>query len=803
MRTSSKSLLIISLLLFLCPAGHVAGETGHPDWWDNTHVPAFTGRIVSTMIWGPGPPLNHSLQEYKEIYSRCGVSIAGWADSRYTGENYPIYFQQYVDMMHEWGLSVIGTLSILSAYQESSVEPERYLAAVLTDPYGNRVTDRFGLDPSVPISPYVHSMHHPTWLSYLLDHMKFLIDAGVEGLVMDELAYGSFYHPDFNDYTVQSFPAYMKATYRQDQLDQKGRLYGIKDWDHFDYGAFIKKYLPAETTHLTTDDWNGGTGIVPWDTPLLADYQRFLRVINREAARYLLTQARQYALSKYNRKLSVAVNLNDLYFDGLYMVDLIDWIEMESFYVDENYFPNARALSALKFAHALGKKAQLQTSYLRTRPDIVQRGKNHTVNLYKTMIADAYAGGGAFYVEEGSHDVSQDIDALSSYYRFAQKNPNLFKDVTPVRGEFGVLRLWEALDPHEGRAFSGIANLLADLGYQFSVVFGAENFETHGIPYRHLAPSGKRLHLDQLVPYGALIVPFLNDIIESHAQILLQYVKQGGKLFVFSTGATLDLIDARRGENPAVAELIRHCSTGKVNVGAGRIVATKQIYGTAYMDHINRESQDQFRQLLEKEGLFPEVKMQKGKFLSALAYQKPGHLIIHFVNYDYNLDRDTTTPMASTPVDILLPDGMSAQHLRARFISPEQPVQELSFVTMGRNIQLTLPQVDIWGILSLQTKLPNDCAQFFADTQALRIPCLDLGDQYWIDLKLSDAKSLLFELGGFGMSGGSSNCARFDAQIATIHVPCLELAGTAYWIDLKIVQSAPVNLQLERFGPKE
>jgi hypothetical protein len=70
-------------------------------------------------------------------------------------------------------------------------------------------------------------------------------------------------------------------------------------------------------------------------------------------------------------------------------------------------------------------------------------------------------------------------------------------------------------------------------------------------------------------------------------------------------------------------------------------------------------------------------------------------------------------------------------------------------------------------------------------------------------LKLSDAKSLLFEFDGLGISGGSIDCVRFDAQNATLHVPCFELSGAVYWIDLKIVQSAPVILQLERFGPKE
>jgi hypothetical protein len=98
------------------------------------------------------------------------------------------------------------------------------------------------------------------------------------------------------------------------------------------------------------------------------------------------------------------------------------------------------------------------------------------------------------------------------------------------------------------------------------------------------------------------------------------------------------------------------------------------------------------------------------------------------------------------------------------------------------------------------------CATFDFLTNTLHIPCLNLGTtSYWLDLGLVGYDPITFEIKNFGDNGtpgNASECASFDFLTNTLHIPCFNLEATTYWLDLGLTSYDPVRLQLKDYGEK-
>ena len=235
--------------------------------------------------------------------------------------------------------------------------------------------------------------------------------------------------------------------------------------------------------------------------------------------------------------------------------------------------------------HAFGKPAYLITGIADTDWDIVQRGTERSTNLLRLMIADAAASGGRFQVEEGFHGIKQDMQALAPYYRMPVDYPIPFKDMAPVKGDAGLLFLWEYPDMWNYTDFRGLGSLLSDSGYQYSVIFGAEEFTWWGTLNTVPAPDHP-LQLSDLEPYPVIILPELGDITPNHAGILLQYARQGGKVVIFTTPDHINNLTYHRGQsNPVVAELLGYMQSESADVEKGKIITIQELWGTPYTEN--------------------------------------------------------------------------------------------------------------------------------------------------------------------------------------------------------------------------
>ncbi len=94
-----------------------------------------------------------------------------------------------------------------------------------------------------------------------------------------------------------------------------------------------------------------------------------------------------------------------------------------------------------------------------------------------------------------------------------------------------------------------------------------------------------------------------------------------------------------------------------------------------------------------------------------------------------------------------------------------------------------------------------ECAAFLFDRLILRVPCLELGGAYyWIDLLLSNTDPIEFTLAGIGPGPETEQCATFNSLNMILRIPCLMLGCVSYWVELQVVNLNPITLRVVNAG---
>ena len=278
---------------------------------------------------------------------------------------------------------------------------------------------------------------------------------------------------------------------------------------------------------------------------------------------------------------------------------------------------------------------------------------------------------------------------------------HLFEGVEPVEPEICVLHLWENLDsPHYSKAYHGTSNLLADSGYQFDVVFGAEEYLVWGKVPRYPAPDYP-LTLEMISGYPLVIVPELTDLTPGHATTLLSYVEGGGVLVVFSSPGDLDSLVVQRGADPSISQLVGYLKDMEVKVGAGKVIRPPDRWGSIYASIPDAHFQGVMTGLLEGEGFTPQVEGLPENFISAYEYTDGNRLVVQLVNYDYNWDTDATKSANPMELELILPVSMVGAELMGSFYTPEAASQGLTIIVEGGVARVTTPGFSVWGVLEI------------------------------------------------------------------------------------------------------
>lgn len=631
-------------------------------------------------------------------FEAANVTVISWFEGS----------QVVIDELHSRGYTVVGQDGMIWMFQPDRTDPELFwdesagiynfqrddppelAQAALLDPFGNPIyAEMFGFSDGIQYLQY--SVPHPAWQAYMAEHMKNLIDAGVDGYLIDELAYGSVFYPDFNPYMLREFNQFLEE--QLDPADLKILLesVGVEDLGSFDYAAIVREQLPSGMTALAMEDWNG-------DLPLFSLYNRFLAWKNYQAAAALIQSGREYAAETAGKKIPFSANINTLASPNAFLiVPLLDMIDLEFFYTDLGYFRNGRGIAPLKLTRFFDKPAQMLTS-ISAEPDLSEWGAEGTVDLFRTMIADALSSGGAFYVERS---FEQDMAALEPYYRFRTDHPELFEGLKPLEPQVGVLLLWENVvaDPFKISAYFGASSLLADAGVQFDAIFGAEEYLSGGQLPMYPAPNFP-LDGELLSSYPVILIPELNDLIESHAATLLGYVDGGGVLVTH-------LIDEygfefRHENDPSVTALLAMLRSGTENEAGGKVLQLDQNLARQYCEYPDPALRQEWLAVLADVGLSPEVGYQAVPLLASQIYEAEDRIVVHLVNYNWDRSTLRTDPVSDLQVEIVLPPGFNREDLSASLHIPGEDLQELEMEETETGIKVIIPQLQIWSVIYIK-----------------------------------------------------------------------------------------------------
>ncbi|MCK5827605.1 hypothetical protein KAH43_03685, partial [Candidatus Bipolaricaulota bacterium] len=607
-----------------------------PDtWWEEDQIWCVTRSLAMKHVQLLSNPLvAESMANELGLFQSVGLDVASWNAITWSAD-WKEAFTSHTEEIHNMGGKVIGTgVGTVSRYEHPSLFLEDMAPAALIDPFGNTLRDtQFGAGAPM------HSCLHPITQAFILQLLKDHIDCGSDGVTIDDLAYGSTFYPDFNPHTLSLFNDYLKIQYSASELQTLAMREGFASFSEFDYAAVVRNVLDDDwQAILTHHDWGYIRG--DYEIPLSGDYIRFVRLGNKCFAEWLITEIKDYALETQDKCIPVSANINDFTAPEAFMiVALLDYVDLEWHYYENGYPPSARAFPTLRVAQAFDKRGMLLTD-LETQPDLRERGPERSTTLLRTLIADAYAGDGVFYVEEGIRDLHFDMEALLPSWTFVKSRPFLFAEAERAPGSVAILQLYESLDVYMSTDYKGLCHLLADLGYQFSTLVGSVD---------DLVPH--RLTLPDLEQFEVVLIPELRWLEDAHASLLLRYIENGGKVIVF---AAPDVMDWGR---PAMAErMFDLLKRGATSNGNGTLVHVDNLIGSDYIANPSDTERDRLLALLTSLGMLPEVQFSSPSLVSAFEYDGDNSAIVHFVNYDYDPLLDQTQAFLSQAVSVSVPE---------------------------------------------------------------------------------------------------------------------------------------------------
>jgi len=629
------------------------------DWLTAVQVPAF--------------------QVPADLADSAFVTLIGWGSSwQMESSDFASLPEDTERLMDSGRPYTMGFSPITTSEQAFFNRPELADAACI-DIDGTRcILDWY---PVGTLSPfYWGCTNNPVWQDYLIERCTRAVDLGVDAVLLDEI-YGTAHATwdaggCFCEYCMAGFRDYLSGKYTAGELR---RDHGISEISAFDYGDYIRE-------HGYVEDWKSREF---WNIPLYGDYKSFQNQAVVEAMRHVVETSRQYASETYGRYLPFSANINDLNTAGLKFADLLDWFTCEAFYKDLGYPPSAKMVPLARLAAGFGKSAYFMTN-ITTNADLIKQPS--TDNLLRLLIADAYVGGGAYYLPYNIHAYDEalgtspgsftgELDEIAYYYRFALDNTFLFQGDT-TGSLIALLYPFSAIDEsfwnpaHD--PFFDLAAALYDALLPYDVLIVGDSEYIQQLPSQ-----------EDFAKYHYIIIPANSQLPYSVARELAGFVNDGGHVLTYSE---------------SIGTAIR-------NAGGNRSgIATLQRPPEDYFRSPKATVLSQMVSEMPKDSLERQIEVVAKRGTSVgdcdvMTYESDGALVIHVVNYNYTMDTDSVS--ATGAVTLRLPDsylGPNLANAAAYILSPDSPAPEQVVPSRGDGyVEIEIPEVGIWTTVCFLT----------------------------------------------------------------------------------------------------
>ena len=486
--------------------------------------------------------------------------------------------------------------------------------------------------------------NNPVWREYLRAVIRIQVDAGVDGIQLDEaeLPMGAFqYGACFCKDCMKGFRAHLQGL-PPDDLD--AALDGV-DLAAFHYGEWL-----LERGH----DFKTGRET----TPLFGDYYAFQCLSIKKYFAELAEYARSYARS-VGREIIVSGNFFNLEPMYLALADDVDLVITEmrnTTYRQPEWYRYVAAFAGDKDV------VVVENPYGGVVPELIEllgQGRGH--DLFRLSLFEAAALGANMSVPYGSwmgsviedsfyapHGLASGIQTFLADHEplFARETANEVAVVFSVESTRELIGKADASDNTTNARDESVVvpyrvatSTLAGAAVPYDVVIWADGVT---------APD--RAASDALARYSTVVLPDVHAMTEGQAEALRGYLDGGGTVVVTDRTAPglPEHVGLRRGHHGDVDDLLPH----------GRQVETP-VSVAANVQHL-----------------------------------RDGSYALHLVNYDYDSVADRVRPHPDVPLRVRLPKHKD----RATLVTPDGGSMPLD---LSREDGVHVVQVDSLGLYSI------------------------------------------------------------------------------------------------------
>ena len=539
--------------------------------------------------------------------------------------------------------------------------------------------------PAGQSTMYTGDLNEAAWRNFLRAEIRTAIAAGADGVCLDCIGAqaplaslgGVFNTPD-----MLGFREFLRQAYSAGDLLSK---FGIADINVFDYGEYIRSRNLSST-------WKTRA----WEVPLYWQFYVYEARSVYQVLNTMLAEAREFARSSFGRDIIFTGNTSPGFDVNFWYEDLLDlgWVEYP--YHVPGYPPLGKSIPSFKLKVRDQWKKGTYVNMTTNAYDLQQRGQPS--NIAKIWIAEAYAAQSEYQVPFDvpalpSGAYSPDLSVLSPYYQFIADHGTYFGAAWSVRPRVGVLY---PVSSYIGSSdnYQGTALALFDAGVQFDVLFSGDD--------RILE---NRLTLARLRTYPVLILGNTYALTARQIQIILDYVRDGGTVVGWGFLGYADEFDDWSLTASLPAEWRDFWTVGTHALGSGRfLLLTQSDLGNAYYHNRSAALRDQIVQAFSGTA-DAEATSTAGDNVNFLAYSNAANskLVIHMLNYNYNINSDAFATQGFFTLSFRLPYGFSMSGKSVRLISPDfSDIKTVTYSQRGQIIDLGIPSLAIYNLLVIE-----------------------------------------------------------------------------------------------------
>ncbi|MGB2983907.1 MAG: hypothetical protein WBC63_08635, partial [Candidatus Bipolaricaulia bacterium] len=322
----------------------------------------------------------------------------------------------------------------------------------------------------------------------------------------------------------------------------------------------------------------------------------------------------------------------------------------------------------------------------------------------RLIAASAYANGAVRTFEyaqgtpNGQVDLPEEAAAsLLQYYGWVDDHRFLFERRRPVAN----VAIVYSIPTMMWRYFPSTGHFNNDQVASLSGV--AEVLEREHVPYDVLIFGHPDVWSDgdlaeQYADYDLLILPDIDCLSEQQVAALEAFVTGGGKLLFTGELGTYDENLVRR-EPSRMATLLDHPSVARLFSTPGRSYYRTAVQGGQRADWDYHTIASQVASLLGEETFLETTAPDT---ISVNAYTtRRGLYCVHFLNLDYDVDRDTIEPAGPFSVRVRLPASIDATMDAVYCFNDDGSHRALAAEWDGRWLSVTIPGVAMHTALSV------------------------------------------------------------------------------------------------------